>query len=289
MEFDDDVAAAPHDARPGPDTEVLDDNVYELRLAQSGASMSPTLSMLGSQEGSIERARASPRAATLSRRTSPGPSQRSSIRQTPRSGIKKRVSFSGVPQPMEPWVPPHRRKGLPPRQGAGSSSQEEDAGLGSGGGAGAGPRRQQQQRRQPDHAVHPERYVRYDLEHPLTVGGGIGQMAGEEEEGQAAAAAAAVTAAHSAPENEQPLERWQGEVGAGGVQFRGQRRQGEGVGDGAKRESSGGGCWDGGEGAEGEDAGELRNNGGGAAKQRRHRAPMAAQFDDDDEMDDMSP
>lgn len=77
----------------------------------------------------------------------------------------------------------------------------------------------------PDHLRHPDKYTCYVLDEPLVVGGGVGQLAGEQRNVRAEPQAPA--GAEEQPE----AERWEGPVGvAGAVQFQPRKRADKGSG-----------------------------------------------------------
>ncbi|KAI7835900.1 hypothetical protein COHA_010203 [Chlorella ohadii] len=197
------------DALPPRDTQVLEDNVYEQRAAAAeaaavGEGHHPEGMEVEEPAGAAPPAElptAAPvlRRSSLSGRTSSGGSEEASKE-------KKKVRFEGV---AAPYVPPSRRPGFVPR------STELPPGPGD------QPQRQSLST-VPDHVKHPERYQCYVLDEPLVVGGGVGQLAGEQENVRQAGGASDAAAEEPEP------ERWEGPVGvAGAVQFRPRRQRDE--------------------------------------------------------------
>lgn len=226
-------------ARPPASTEVLEDNPWEQRCMQAEAlgrrMPSPQQLALGALPAGGTQLQLQQELAAMetdggqAAATAPAQQQspRSALASRPRgeSAIKKRVSFTGIPEPPQPWVPPHRRPGFVPRDPSAA-----DAGAGAGAGAGA-----VQPSQVPDHVRHPERYTCYTLDQPIVVGGSVGQLAeGDEAAELLSAAAAAAATARRLPgaggnvggEAEAGLDaaRWQGAVG-GGIEFRARRQE----------------------------------------------------------------
>jgi len=184
------------DRRPKPGTEVLDDNAYESKLSLSGSM--GALRQYSSQNLSM--------VSSGSRGSLTSLPSRSSLRQGSRVGQKKRVSFDGI---SEPWIPPHRRPGFKSRSG-------DQIGLTGGVPEPISP--VQHTGGVPGYVTNPDSYIRYDLEHPLIVGGGVGQPAAEEKHD---VLALAMDGEHSeSTKGDGLVERWQGGPGAGIVQFR---------------------------------------------------------------------
>lgn len=225
MEPSDAMAALPSygasEARPAPKTEVLDDNVYELRLLRSdslegGGSATPGMD---DEDVSMEE---EPLSGPRRNRLSSGP-RKSSFRQSNRPSMKKRVSFTGIPELPKPWVPPHKRPGFSALCPEGAADGAEPA----------VPAEQPMLPKEtclPNHVAHPEKYTRYALEHPLTVGGGIGQLeyeAGSNDPPELAALASAYAAGKPATDAEPtamgeqpaPEDRWRGGAGPGAIEF----------------------------------------------------------------------
>lgn len=217
------IAVSAEHARPDPRTEVLDDNVYEHKLALLEDESSPM------EEDSGPFSHPLGRHAVAS-----SPSFKSNLRKSPRAGgVKKRVSFTGIPDPPKPWVPPHKRANF-------ISKFESDTMPPTG----PAPEALKNLKVLPDHVANPTRYTRYDLEQSLVVGGGVGQLgeaieletATESEIGNQAVQDALATAQLSSAKGifdrngdaEQPIEeveRWQGAVGAG-IKSRFSRQEG---------------------------------------------------------------
>lgn len=63
---------------------------------------------------------------------------------------KKKVSFTGIPEPKKPYVPPHKRAAAPESEDAGSTV--------------------------PDYVKNPDRYTMYEFDEPVIVGGGVQQF-----------------------------------------------------------------------------------------------------------------
>lgn len=226
-EFDDVDALAlqleeAYDQRPNLQTQVLKNNYYDIKYLQStlvdttingrdgrlidqGLSSEDdnTMDMAPSTSAGLTSAygRASSNAGA------PGSTHRpllkSALRRKPASPAKKkkRVSFSeNIRKSFPPWMPPHKRSGYnvpvlnkESVSGEGDYSAEiiPNPGIKHG-------------------------FTRYDLEEPLIVGGGIGQLS------------------HGDQCNEQPVvqpsaeERWQGKVGESSVKFARQPKRKDG-------------------------------------------------------------
>jgi hypothetical protein len=223
------------DGRPPPGTELPPDeeDAYDqcafrmtqaLALPPSGSEAGDATAMAVEAAAVVQAAAASPRAAPRgsglgSPRALPKPvliKKRSDEgRGRKFAGGKKRVSFTGIPDLTEPWLPPHRRAGAVADAGAGGDAAPSAECVGP---AASRP--------VADYLAHPQNYTRYELEEPLIVGGGVGQLAGEDGggdmesaalEAQAAARAQRAQPAQDGGEAEPP--RWQGAVG-GGIEFR---------------------------------------------------------------------
>lgn len=194
------------EALPPRDTQVLDDNVYEQRAAAAEAAAAgedqPAV-MEVEQPADAAPAAAVPAAAPTLRRSSlSGRPSRSGSEEAAKE--KKTVRFEGI---AAPYVPPSRRPGYVPR------STELPSGPGT------QPQRQSLSS-VPDHVKHPDKYTCYVLDEPLVVGGGVGQLAGEQDNVRQAWGASEPAAA-----DEPEPERWEGPVGvAGAVQFRPRQR-----------------------------------------------------------------
>jgi len=241
--------------RPSPRTQVLQGNIYDERLAfrEALALEDQLAEHMEEDAGPSSTSPTSPR---------PPISLRSSLRRQRTSGIKKRVSFTGVPELARPWVPPHRRSGFLSKLTAHPSIQETLIGA------------QQDTRRG---------YVRYDLEEPLIIGGGIAQLeTANEDDRRALADALSIVVASTSGEvaerrlEENEMERWQGAVG-GGIEFRSPKanlssdtKQHTGEGSmGARRMPSF--EWEEGSDVGEEDFADEFNGGGGEKRQKRRQ------------------
>ena len=226
-----DTAAAfsPEEYRPAPGTEVLEGNIYDQRMysLQGGSPMEEEEDHQERSNNYNEQQQQqqlpSPQKPRLVALSSRGPSKSnlrtSSTRQTT---MKKRVSFTGIAEPPVPWVPPHKRgnfvskfkqgcttlppspAGSPPKFPATSAESAAAVAVSL-------------NNKVPDYVANPERYTRYELETPLVVGGGVGQLS--EENDQAPAVQDVLTFATAANVDIVEEERWQGTVG-GGIEFR---------------------------------------------------------------------
>jgi hypothetical protein len=206
--------------RPAPGTEVLEHNIYDQRIAYS--SLEGRIPMEEEEEeedrNNNDQQLSHPQKPRLITLSSRGPSKSNlrtpSSRQTT---MKKRVSFTGVPEPPVPWVPPHKRGNyiskfqqgtLPPSP---SGSPPKIFGRASG----IAVSTRNNNNIVPDHVVNPQNYTRYEFDEPILVGGGIAQLTPAEKEQR-------VASTHHPMEDhvdEVEEERWQGAVGAG-IEFR---------------------------------------------------------------------
>ena len=218
------IAMSPmEDVRPDRHTEVLNNNVYEHQLA----FLDEEISRMEEDVGPVSH--------PLGRHAiAASPSFKSNLRKSPRSegALKKRVSFTGIPDPPTAWVPPHKRADFVSKFGNNFMPP-----------TGPAPESLKGVRLVPDHVVNPKRYTRYTLEHPIVIGGGLAQLRevddaneGELElVGQEDIVLATATTSPGFLERaengngvaEQPqeeVERWQGAVG-GGIDSRFTRQQ----------------------------------------------------------------
>ena len=255
------TAAAPDEARPAPCTTVLDNNIYDQRLSLVSV---PDTSMDDDDDDDA--------APDIAQHLSSSPLQRrlssGSLKPNLKIGVvarpimKKRVSFSGIP---EPWVPPHKRVNYIATKFPKGSGEEAllppSPSVVVAAAAAADPGGTVL----PDYVVNKHRYTRYEFDEPVVVGGGVGQLGSgsggsnrledDDEEGQRAVrdtmgmAAKTIRDGSSGeiPQNQQQQQqqvdeeeesekRWQGEVG-GGIEFRprsGDGGQGERIGRGKK-------------------------------------------------------
>jgi len=87
--------------------------------------------------------------------------------------LSKRVSFTGLPEPPKPYVPPFKRKQAhAEQQQAQNSAEAQDGGKKDSGG-----------NSMPDYVKHPERYTMYELDEPIIIGGGVDQLREEDRRG----------------------------------------------------------------------------------------------------------
>ena len=119
------------------------------------------------------------------------------------SGMKKRVSFIGVPEDPKPYVPPFRRRGYTLLADSICKDEEEYCGVSPDNGmevdhvyaSSSNPTKETEGHTKnfskgentratkkqapsiPDYVRHPERYTRYDLGQAILVGGGMAQLA----------------------------------------------------------------------------------------------------------------
>jgi len=223
-----------HEYRPAPGTEVLELNFYNQRMNSLEGRM-PMEEEKEEEEEEEDRSnndeqhqpRSShhpqaqkPRLVALSSR---GPSKSNLRTSSPRqTTLKKRVSFTGIPDPPAPWVPPHKRKNfvskfqkttLSPSPSKVSAASADTISF---------------KDKVPDHVVNPHKYTRYEFDEPVLVGGGVGRLNSPEHnqrpQEQRAIATGEVHRSSLRLENrveveEVAEERWQGAVGAG-IEFR---------------------------------------------------------------------
>lgn len=209
------LRSGPRTDMPPRSTEVLPDNVWEQRIREREAAAEAEAAGNGGMAEPMQ-AEAPGQAAAAPERE---PSSPGALRPTP----SKRVRFQGVP---EPWVPPHRREGYATRPPAGPPAASRQ-GPTSGGS------------RVPDHVRHPDRYTCYTFDEPVTVGGGVGQLAQERDAEQSQAVHEALALAQWPAEEgaaEPDAGRWRGEVG-GGIQFRPRRPGQDAAGGGGTQEA----------------------------------------------------
>jgi hypothetical protein len=209
--------------RPAPGTEVLELNTYD-----SGMHSIECRTPMDEDEEEEDRSnndeqhQPSPRKSRLVFLSSRGPSKSnlrtSSSRQTT---LKKRVSFTGIPDPPVPWVPPHKRENfistsqestIPPSPAKISAASADTISFTN---------------EVPDHVINPHKYTRYEFDEPVLVGGGTGQLRSSEHDQQPQEQRHGVVAIEIAQPSSLTLEnvvekegeRWQGDVGAG-IEFR---------------------------------------------------------------------
>jgi len=80
----------------------------------------------------------------------------------------KRVSFTGIPEPKRPYVPPFKRNGSDTKGKASVEELENEE---------EKQQRKQEQANVPDHVKNPGRYTRYEFDEPVVVGGGVEPVA----------------------------------------------------------------------------------------------------------------
>ncbi|KAG7673409.1 hypothetical protein Ndes2526B_g03145 [Nannochloris sp. 'desiccata'] len=235
------VSLFSNEYRPAPGTEVLEHNTYDQRMYSfEGRTLMEEENEQEEEDRSNndQQHQPSPQKPRLLALSSRGPSK-SNLRTSKSSrqiSIKKRVSFTGIPDLPAPWVPPHKRGNfvsnfqgttLPPSPAtsppkvfaapAGCISLRNNV---------------------PDHVANPHKYTRYEFDEPVLVGGGVGQLKSTAENQQLQQQGAASTGVappsslslenHVEVQDVAEEERWQGAVGAG-IEFRRRVERGSSV------------------------------------------------------------